>query len=181
MKTISLTLFAALLVQSSAWSADCRDVLIEAKKEARFSRSIDQTLGTSNGVPVGTVTAVVAGIAVTQSGASPGLVMGAFLAGGFVPAGIMSGIGIVKNIGYNKMIRLIDEAQEFKTTDGKVVGRLLNRLYDRVHDLIDLSELADVIVAGNENGALCSGKPMKFSRVDDAIRSGQIRFEAINE
>ncbi len=181
MKTISLTLFAALLVQTSAWSADCRDVLIEAKKEARFSRSIEKTLHTKKGVSAGTVTAVAAGIAVNETSASPGLVIGAFVAGGFVPAAVMSGTGLVKNIGYNKMIRLIDEAQEFKATDGKITGKILNRLFDRVEDTIDLPELAAAIVAGNESGALCNGKPMKFSHVDDAIRSGAIRFEAIEE
>lgn len=181
MKTISLTLFAALVVQSSAWSADCREVLIEAKKEARFSRSIEKTLKTDRGIAIGTVSAVATGIAVDQTGASAGLVVGAFVAGGFVPAAVLSGAGLVKNIGYNKMIRLIDEAYEFKATDGKTVGKRLNRLYEKTDDLLDLAELADALIVANESGALCTGKPMKFSRVDDAIRSGAIRFEAIEE
>lgn len=181
MKTISLTLFAALLVQSSAWSADCRDAWVEAKKEARISRSIQKTLQANKGVPIGTVTAVAAGIAVDQSGASPALVVGSFLAGGFLPAAAVSGFGALKNIQYNKMIRLIDQADEFKATDGKVVGKILKRLSDRIDDLLDVSELADLIIAANRDGSLCEGKLLKFSKVDEAIHAGQLRIAPLTE
>lgn len=108
------------------------------------------------------------------------------LIGGVAPAmaiiGIDAAVRAIKVSGYDRMMKLIDQAEASLDSPGEKPGRLLKKLYkklSRENENLTLEEVANFIVTQSRNGNLCK-IANNFSELKSELsKNGDLMFEEL--
>lgn len=146
MKKIMLVVTIAFALNTSAQASTCLDLYRERKEHNALTKVGE---GSAEAGAVGTGLGMLAGSKELMIAALPFIALG-------------GAIILVQDFRYNRMIKLIEEANAHAKSNGSIpAGKHLKRFYNRVtNDEFSVLDLAYMIKAANEKGDLCiEGKP----------------------
>ncbi len=159
-----ITALALIIVAQSEVKASCRDKYVDNKVSITGDDMPDNWGLAAFGAGAAAGGAFIGGI---------GAVLVGGVAGPIIVIGTVKGVQGLSNIKENKMIRLIDESNDY-LRDRKLPGKVLKRLHQKVKKQmpdLTIEDLANTISISNEDESLCRSELLGLQQMKRALKN----------